>query len=117
LKDGDAAVLWHQWYGSYRTRFSNAHAVPEPRADDAVAYVRRGEEAFLADYPNLDLSDLRPAWGPSWDIRAEQEAAELAYPGVVARSAARLRRWRQDGWYELAARVRAKVDRWRMESM
>jgi hypothetical protein len=117
LKDGDAAVLWHQWYGSYRTRFSNAHVVHGPRGDDAVAYVGRGEEAFLADYPNLDLSDLRPAWGPGWDIRAEQTAAELAYPGVVARSAARLRRWRQDGWHEMAARLRAKVDRWRMESM
>ena len=117
LKDGDTAVLWHQWYGSYRTRFSNTHAVPGPRADDAFAHVGRGEDAFLADYPNLDLSNLRPAWGPGWDIGAEQEAAELAYPGVVARSAARLRRWRQDGWHELAARVRAKVDRWRMESM
>ena len=117
LKDGDAAVLWHQWYGAYRTRFRNAHAVPGPRGDDPVAHASRGEEAFLADYPNLDLSDLRPAWGPGWDIGAEQEAAELAYPGVVARSAARLRRWRQDGWHELAARVRAKVDRWRMESM
>jgi hypothetical protein len=117
LRDGDAAVLWHQWYGSYRTRFNSAHAVTGPQRDDPVAYARSAEEAFLADYPNLDLSDLCPAWGPDWNIRAEQEAAELAYPGVIARNAARLRRWRQGGWHELTLRVRAKVDRWRMERM
>ena len=107
LTDGDAPVLWHQWYGSYRTRYG--------APDDLVAYARRGEAAFLADYPNLDLSVLHPAWGPAWDIRAEQDAAESAHPSAVARAAARVGQWRSYGWRELVTRIRSRVDRWRLE--
>jgi hypothetical protein len=117
LKDGETAVLWHQWYGSYRTRFSDGQSGAEPSVASPATYARRGETAFLADYPNLDLSNLSPAWGPGWDVRAEQEAAEIEYPGLVARAAARARRWRQDGWRELAARVRTRVERWRVERL
>jgi hypothetical protein len=115
LKDGAVAVLWHQWYGSYRTRFANARSSGDPAVDQLVAYATQGEEAFLADYPNLDLSRLHPAWGPEWDIRAEQHAAELAYPGVASRIAARVRRSREEGLRRLVARLRSKVDRWRLE--
>jgi hypothetical protein len=117
LKDGATAVLWHQWYGSYRTRFGGAETGTGPAGETAATYARQGEAAFLADYPNVDLSDLCPAWGPEWDVRAEQEAAEIAYPGPVARATARIRRWRRHGWRELAARARARVDRWRVERL
>ncbi len=56
LKDGDTPVLWHQWYGSYRTRLSAA----EPGVQSIA---EAGERAFLSDYPALDLGGLSPAWG------------------------------------------------------
>lgn len=112
LKDGDVSVLWHQWYGSYRQRFSSRDA----DANELIAHAKKGEAAFLADYPNLELSMLTPAWGPDWDIPAEQEAAERAYPGCVARAVARVRRWRNDGLGMLALRAWTKVDRWRRVS-
>ncbi|MGH9255028.1 MAG: hypothetical protein ACRD3C_10710 [Vicinamibacterales bacterium] len=115
LKDDDTPVLWHQWYGSYRTRFSGREPSAGSVVNDCVAYARHGETAFLADYPNLDLSVLHPAWGPGWDIRAEQDEAEKAYPGIIARAGARIRQWRYSGWRGLAARIRARVDRWCLE--
>ena len=62
LKDGDVAVAWHQWYGSYRTRLNN-QAVDR----ELVTVAQQGEAAFLADYPNLVLDNLTPAWGPDCD--------------------------------------------------
>jgi hypothetical protein len=117
LKDGDAAVLWHQWYGSYRTRFADTQPSSSPVVDQLVAYARQGEESFLADYPNLDLSVLHPAWGPEWDIQAERNAAEVAYPRAAARLGARVRRSREEGWRRLLARIRSRVDRWRLERL
>jgi len=76
LKDGETHVLWHQWYGSYRKR---------PLGSDdlrgAVGDLEKAERAFFADYPNLDLSCLTPAWGPECDIEAERRAVLAARPG------------------------------------
>ena len=115
LKNGETAVLWHQWYGSYRTRFGPTASLHDRVTDNVIAYARQGEEAFLADYPNLDLSVLWPAWGPDCDIEAEEHAAEIAYPGMAARLAARVRRSKAQGWSGLVARLRMRVDRWRLE--
>jgi hypothetical protein len=117
LKDGDTPVLWHQWYGAYRTRLAGPTTDRDVFGGDELvaleALVRRGEATFLAGYPTLDFSVLVPAWGPEWDIGAEQEAAELARPGVLTRAWARLRWWRSLGLRGLAARAWLKVDRWR----
>jgi hypothetical protein len=117
LKDGDTAVLWHQWYGSYRTRLDgpttdrSVFAPGELIALEALA--KKGEAAFLADYPKLHLSTLTPAWGPEWNVVAEQEAAEMACPGLLTRGWERLRWWRSLGPRGLVARAWLKADRWR----
>ena len=117
LMDGNTAVLWHQWYGSYRTRLAgptvdrNVFKPAELVALETLA--KEGEAAFLADYPALDLSSMMPAWGPDWDVVAEQEAAEAASPGLLVRASDRLRWWRSLGWRGLAVRAYNKVDRWR----
>ena len=72
LKDGDMPILWHQWYGSYRTRFVPGAAYPDRSM--MFADVQRGERAFVTDFPDLNLSDPKPAWGPECDIREEQLA-------------------------------------------
>ena len=67
LKDGDAAVLWHQWYGSYRTRFDGqrrGRRSATGRSCRARGARQEGEAAFLADYPDLDLSNLPRRGGP-----------------------------------------------------
>lgn len=98
LKDGEAPVLWHQWYGSYRTRLGD---VPAQTALHSIA--EAGEQAFLADYPNLDFSGLSPAWGPDCD----GSAAAVGAPGLVSRA-------RQEIGYSLralAARVVVGLER------
>ena len=98
LMDGDTAVLWHQWYGSYRTRLGE---LPAEAALQSI--VEAGEQAFLADYPNLDLSRLSPAWGPDCDA----SAPAIGTPGVVSRA-------RQEIGYSLralAARVVVRLER------
>lgn len=61
LKDGDKNIGWHQWYGSYRIR-------PITAESDRVfhfggkEYLRGAEEAFLADYPNIDITNIRSAF-------------------------------------------------------
>lgn len=97
LKDGDAPVLWHQWYGSYRTRLA------EPAEGPVQSIAEAGERAFLADFPNLDLSGLSPAWGPDCEVSAPLTNA----PGLVARA-------RQEIGYSLralAARVVVGLER------
>jgi hypothetical protein len=114
LKDGDTPVLWHQWYGSYRTRLNGGEpALAHVDVHELIAHAREGEAAFLADHPHLDLSTLTPAWGPEFDIHAEQLAAERAYPGAFARSAARLGKWLRYDPAGAARRVAARLDRWR----
>jgi hypothetical protein len=113
LKDGDTAVAWHQWYGSYRSRLAEAEADNAYGREELVEQARRGEAAFLADYPNLDLFVLIPAWGPDCDIAGEQQAAEAAFPPLPVRVAARFRRWSRLGARVLLARALARLDRWR----
>jgi len=98
LKDGDTPVLWHQWYGSYRTRLG---AVTSEAALQAIA--EAGEQAFLSEYPNLDLSGVSPAWGPD----ADASVPPAATPGLVSRA-------RQEIGYSLralAARVVVGLER------
>ncbi len=97
LKDGDAVVLWHQWYGAYRARLRGPEADVHPGTDYLAAVVSAGEEAFLDDYPALDLSNLVPAWGPELDVIAERCVAVAALPSRASlseRLLERLRRWR-----------------------
>ncbi|HEY5618692.1 MAG TPA: hypothetical protein VIK60_12170 [Vicinamibacterales bacterium] len=114
LKDGDISVLWHQWYGSYRTRLGGRDfTVADLDVNGLTGHARKSETAFLADYPNLDLSTLTPAWGPEFDIHEEQLAAEKACAGAFARGVARLRRWLRYDPAEAARRAATRLDRWR----
>jgi hypothetical protein len=117
LRDGDSNVVWHQWYGSFRTRLVGRE--PEPSGpQDGVVYpvVAEGERAFLADYPDPDFSGLEPAWGPERDVAAEQLAIVRASPGGLAASLAatfrRVRGWARQDPRALLVRALAKLDRW-----
>jgi hypothetical protein len=115
LKDGDAPVVWHQWYGSYRTRLAGA---PASASEDAAVYpvAEAGERALIADYPALDFADLSPAWGPERDVHAEQRALAESVPrgalDFASRSIRRLHRWKGYGIRGFTARALARLDRW-----
>ncbi|MBY0497758.1 MAG: hypothetical protein K2Y23_26415 [Cyanobacteria bacterium] len=93
LTGGETPIAWHQWYGAYRTRLASATSrlVRE--------HAESGERAFLADYPNLDLSRLTPAWGPG-----EAAPASVAHPDTLL---ARVRR--EAGFSARTALARAVV--------
>ena len=121
LKDGDTPILWHQWYGSYRTRLpagATTRAIPASGSDERTVYpvAEAGERAFVADYPDLDFTKLSPAWGPDRDIRAEQLALAGSIPSgshnLTSRALHRLRRWKGYGLRGLAGRALARMDRW-----
>jgi hypothetical protein len=95
LKDGDAALAWHQWYGSFRTRL-------EGEDPSVQAIASSGEDAFLRDYPNLDLSTISPAWGPQHDA-----PPPAAPPGLAERA----RRQAGYQWRALAARIVVALER------
>jgi hypothetical protein len=96
LKDDGEPVLWHQWYGSYRTRLG-ANDVAERAIAEA------GEKAFIVDYPNLEFGSVTPAWGPDCDVAAEQQRliADTAPPD----GGARLRRAAGRHWRALKAKA------------
>lgn len=104
LKDGETPVVWHQWYGSYRTRLL--------KAADVYPAAEAGERAFLADYPQLILDDLSPAWGPERDLAAEERAVVAA--GSREAPPSRLRRWGSRHLRVLAARLAVRRDRARL---
>lgn len=113
LKDGGTPIVWHQWYGSYRTRL----AAGSGRDEHAVyAVAEAGERAFIADYPALDFSDLAPAGGTDAEVRAEQlalsDAKPVAAADSISRMLQRLHRWRGYGARGLTARALARLDRW-----
>ncbi len=114
LKDGDVAVLWHQWYGSYRTRLVPGASYP----DESAMYpgVEKGERALIADYPNLDFSGLVPAWGPECEIQSEQLAfareKRFSFAKFVQRGIRTLGRWHSYGLHGIFARASSWVDRW-----
>lgn len=120
IKDGDVEVVWHQWYGSYRTRLLESGAGPQDAAafDERQVYLvaEDGERAFIADYPEPDFSGATPAWGPGRDIAAEQRAIEAARPSRMRESlldlGKRLARWRSYGVHGFATRVLARLDLW-----
>ena len=116
LKDGETPVLWHQWYGSYRTRLAAdvaATGAAGPGWREIYAVLDAGERAFIADYPDLALVDPMPAWGPQSDVEAEQLAvvATQTAGARIARAADRLRLWTSIGLRSLAARVAVRMDR------
>lgn len=114
LRDGDTAVLWHQWFGSYRTRLVAGAAFPD--RSEMYSNVEEGERAFLADYPNLDFSGLLPAWGPDRDIREDQLFVErgnrFGFGKFMQRGVRTLRRWRNYGVVGTLARALSRLDRW-----
>ena len=118
LKDGDAPILWHQWYGAYRARFIVSTQVGPGSSSDPIdaleALARKGESAFLADYPALDFSTLTPAWAPGHDVSQEQRVADAEHPGLLDSTAARVRSWRKRGVRDVAGRLLVHADRWRL---
>lgn len=117
LKDGDRPVVWHQWYGSYRTRLADGVADAFGTRDTEVfAVAAAGERAFITDYPNLVLANPSPAWGPERNVAAEQRAiassAHAAARQPIRRALHHLQRWRRYGVRALAARTLARLDRW-----
>ena len=96
LKDGDNPILWHLWFGAFRARLHGPEIDGDPGVAELAAAVSGGEEAFLRDYPALDLSNLSPAWGPEFDVIAERRAVVAALPGsapLFKRILRRLRLW------------------------
>jgi hypothetical protein len=93
LKDGDASVAWHQWYGSFRNRLRHGYGQAPEHVLYAIAAA--GEEAFMRDYPNLDLAGVTPAWGPG------REAPAATPPSGLLQ---RMRRRASFEWHALAAR-------------
>jgi hypothetical protein len=120
LKDGETPILWHQWYGSFRTRLAGrATEIAGPQDEVVYPVVAEGERAFLADYPALDFSSLSPAWGPERDVEGERRAIIAATPpGLLshaARTAHRVRGWLRYSPREAVIRGAAKLDRlWRL---
>lgn len=104
LQDGDRPVVWHQWYGSYRTRLAEDGA-------ELSAVAAAGERAFIADYPNLVLADPSPAWGPGRDVAAEQLAI-ASTEHIEPRPLDHLRRWSRYSPRTLADRALMRLDRW-----
>ena len=114
LKDGDTSILWHQWYGSYRTRL--LAGASEPDESEMYSDVEKGECAFIADFPDLDLTGVVPAWGPDCNIRDElsafAEAKRFGLGKFVARVIRSLARWRRYGLNGMLSRVWSTLDRW-----
>ncbi len=107
LKDGETAVLWHQWYGSYRTRLLST--------ETAFSISEDGERAFLNDYPQLDVSGLAPAWGPQCYIDAQ--IVSLARRPTEESSSIRrgpnpIRLWRSYGLHGVLSRASNQLERW-----
>jgi len=99
VKDGETPILWHQWYGAYRSRSGHDSAWGSALSE-RIATVKNGEATFLADYPNLDLADLTPAWGSGLSLSA---------------SIARLRRWRSYGWRRFTTLTLARLrKKWKL---
>ncbi|MGE0862272.1 MAG: hypothetical protein AB7P34_00105 [Vicinamibacterales bacterium] len=103
LKDGETPMVWHQWYGSYRTRLN------EGAGEFAIAAA--GERAFLNDYPHLDLDDLSPAWEPDW----VETTGTGAHRGLVDEAGHPARRWASRQVRVLAARIAVGRDRSRLK--
>ena len=113
IMDEGRPVLWHQWYGSWNSRLTIA--APEETVfgvRETVNRAQAGEAAFMADYPNLDFSDITPAWGPESDLAAERLAADKAYPSSSSLMRQRLARWRSYGARGFARHVRTLLARY-----
>jgi hypothetical protein len=114
LKHGDTAILWRQWFGSFRTRLVAGASYPD--RSEMFSDVEKGERAFLADYPNLDFSGLVPAWGPERDTAEEQLAfareRRFGFGKLVQRGMRTLQRWHSYGLNGILNRAASWLDRW-----
>lgn len=117
LRDAETPVLWHQWYGSHQKRLDPEHEGIELGVRELIPVVQQGESAFVRDYPNLDLSDLLPAWGPECDIQAAELIASKLNPtgtrAVIARALTRVRTLSRHRLRGLARIALARLGRWR----
>ncbi|KKQ94558.1 hypothetical protein A2865_04690 [Candidatus Woesebacteria bacterium RIFCSPHIGHO2_01_FULL_39_17] len=63
IRDGDKNILWHQWFGSWEKR---ASFISEREREDNpyknMAELIAAESRFLADYPQLDFSQVKKAF-------------------------------------------------------
>lgn len=112
IKDGDTTVLWHQWCGTYRAWAPESGTGMAPGSREDLMLLQGAELAFRADYPNLDLSGLTPAWGPHYDICTEQLAAAKGNPagwrGFVTTDWPRMCRGPRSGLRGFPARILAR---------
>ena len=83
LCDGGLPLAWHQWYGSYRRRPLTASDLGMP-IEQGLPALTQAERAFLEDYPNLDLTSLRPAWGPGIELTLQNFAYQQRWQRVIA---------------------------------
>ena len=118
LKDGETAILWHQWYGAYRGRLvGTAPGASEPGVTNTYALVKAGERSFIRDYPKLDFSGLSPAWAPDCDVRAERlafaKSNDVGLWTLAVRQVRTIRRWWHYGISGVLSRIATRVDRWR----
>jgi hypothetical protein len=63
IRDGDKNILWHQWFGSWEKR---ASFISEREREDNpyknMSELIAAESRFLADYPQLDFSQIKKAF-------------------------------------------------------
>ena len=115
LTDGERHVAWHQWYGAHSRRLTGdvLERGEEAGIEMRASFVESAEQRFLADFPDLDLTGLTPAWGPDLDAEADLAAAPAAGVSSALQLVRRVRRWPSYGLRGLAERVAMRLDRWR----
>lgn len=109
LMDGEQPILWHQWYGAHSERLASTDDV-----STIAKMIQRGESRFIADYPNLDFSDLSPAWAPGCDVESECKSFVRNGTRNSNRNFSRFRSLRQLRLAEFIERCRTRFDRWRV---
>lgn len=101
LRDGRRDVVWHQWYGSYRTRLDESSAMLRD-------LVEEGERRFLVDFPRLRFDGARPAWGAERDVDSERETLGVSPRPNAAAALRRLAGGHLRAW---SARLKVRSER------
>lgn len=111
LKDGDTRVMWHQWYGSYRTRLPLERDSGSASENYQIhALSEAGERALIDDYPDLEFSGETPAWmGPPPPTQLLREAERSR---GIAGLMLRMQRAAMSGPREIARRAGRRIERW-----